>query len=53
MVMAIPFAVALLGLLGYLLVDNPKGAEVGRILFWVGLLVGLLRSAGQSVSLLR
>lgn len=50
---AIPLAVALLGLILYLLTSNPKGTEVGRILFWVGLLVGLLRFAGQSVSILR
>ena len=38
--------VALVGLLMYALCLNPKLAEIGRIMFWTGLLATLLRFAG-------
>jgi hypothetical protein len=53
MVFALPFLVALIGLLMYAWVSNPKVAEVGRILLWTGLLAGLLRFSGEAVSLLK
>ena len=53
MVLAIPFAVAIIGLVVYLAAANPKAAELGRVAFWVGLLVGLLRVGSATVSLLR
>jgi hypothetical protein len=52
-VLAVPFAVSLIGLVVYLAASNVKAAEAGRAAFWVGLLVGLLRVGGATVSLLR
>lgn len=37
----VPVVVALLGLVVYGIATNPKAAEVGRILFFVGALVAL------------
>jgi len=34
--------VALIGLLMYVLASNPKVVEIGRIMFWTGLLAFLL-----------
>jgi hypothetical protein len=42
-----------LGLLIYALVSNPKIAELGRLMFAVGLLVTLLRAGEAAVSLLK
>lgn len=53
MILAIPFLVALIGLVIYLAAANPKAAECGRVAYWVGLLVGLLRVGSATVSLLR
>jgi hypothetical protein len=53
MVIAIPFLVALVGLLMYVLMSNPKAVEAGRILFGAGLLAGLLRFSGAAVSLIQ
>ena len=38
--------VALIGVLTYALFTNAKVVEIGRILFWTGLLAFLLRFAG-------
>jgi Na+/phosphate symporter len=53
MVLVIPLAFALAGLVVYVLASNPKAAEIGRIMLWVGLLVTLLHLGGQTVSLLK
>lgn len=53
MLLALPFLVALVGLLIYLAAANPKAAECGRLAFWVGLLVGLLHVGSATVSLFR
>jgi hypothetical protein len=45
--------VALIGVLMYALCINPKLAEIGRIMFWTGLLAFLLVYAHGTVSLLR
>jgi hypothetical protein len=37
----VPVIVAVVGLVAYALATNPKAAEVGRILFFVGSLVAL------------
>lgn len=39
----LPLIICGLGLLMYLLLDNPKGQETGRIMFWVGLLAFLIK----------
>lgn len=37
----LPLLVWIAGLIIYLLTDRPKVTEIGRIMFWVGLLVWL------------
>jgi uncharacterized membrane protein len=52
MVAMVPVLVALVGLVLYLVpMQNPKPTEIGRILFWTGVLVTLLSLAGHSVKL--
>lgn len=51
MVVWLSIIVAALGLLAYMLSSNTKAAELGRIAFFVGLLVFLLQ-ADQVISLL-
>jgi hypothetical protein len=41
MVIALPLLVCLVGLVVYLIAKDGKIAEVGRCMFWVGLLVTL------------
>ena len=45
----IPFLVALAGLLTYVLASNAKVVEIGRALFWCGLLVTLFTMATHVV----
>jgi len=40
--LATPVIVAVVGVLIYALMENPKLAEIGRILFFCGVLVALL-----------
>lgn len=47
-IIALPLLVAVVGVLMYALAENPKVAEMGRIAFFVGLLV-LVSAAGQQV----
>jgi hypothetical protein len=42
MIIGITLLVALVGLLMYILAANPKVQEIGRIMFWTGLLAFLL-----------
>lgn len=53
MVIYIPLLVALLGALLYGLAASGKVQELGRIMFFCGLLVFLLAIGGHAVSLLR
>jgi len=52
MIMALPWLVALIGLVIYLVSTNARAAELGRLAFGAGLLVGLLRAGSAAVSLL-
>ncbi len=45
----IPFLVAIIGLLMFALSSNSKVAEIGKIMFWTGLLVTLFVSSGKTV----
>lgn len=42
MTIVFPLLVSVIGLLMYILAGNPKVQEVGRIMFWTGLLAFLL-----------
>lgn len=39
----LPLLICILGALIYALCANPKPAELGRLMFWVGLLVWLFK----------
>lgn len=49
MIIYLPLLVALIGLLMYALCVNPKLLEMGRIMFWTGLLAFLLNSPHLAV----
>lgn len=51
MIILMPLLIALIGVLMYALAGNPKLQEIGRIMFFCGLLVTLFHSGGV-VSLL-
>jgi len=53
MIIFVPLAVCIIGLLMYGFCTNPKLAEVGKIAFAFGLLVSLLQVAGKSATFLR
>ena len=53
MIILLPLLVAIVGLLLYVMATQPKIVEVGRILFWTGMLATLLRAGPASISLLR
>jgi len=42
MTIVFPLLISLIGLLMYVLASNPKVVEIGRIMFWTGLLAFLL-----------
>jgi len=42
MIIFLPLLIALIGVLMYALCTNPKLQEIGRIMFWTGLLAFLL-----------
>jgi len=44
MIIYLPLLVALIGVLMYALCTNPKLSEIGRIMFWTGLLAFLLHA---------
>lgn len=52
MIVFFPLLVALIGVLMYALSANPKLVEIGRIMFWTGLLAFLLNFGEHSISLL-
>lgn len=53
MAIVLPFAVALAGMLMYALSANPKLVEIGRIMFWTGLLTFLLTFSPTALHALR
>lgn len=52
MIIFIPLLVALIGVLMYALATNPKLNEIGRVVFWTGLLVTLFQVAGDKLKVL-
>lgn len=42
MTIVFPLLISVIGLLMYVLASNPKVVEIGRIMFWTGLLAFLL-----------
>lgn len=50
MTIVLTLLVALIGLLMYVLASNPKVVEIGRIMFWTGLLAFLLGGGFVAVS---
>lgn len=50
MTLLLPLLVSIAGLVLYALSASPKPAEVGRIAFWVGLLIALLDLAHVTFS---
>lgn len=42
MIIYLPLLIAIIGLLMYALSANPKVVEIGKIMFWTGLLAFLL-----------
>lgn len=52
MIIFLPLLVAMIGVLIYALATNPKFAEIGRIMFWTGLLAFLLESR-QLITVIR
>jgi len=53
MIIGLTLLVALIGVLMYALCANPKLQEIGRIMFFCGLLAFLLGSAGELIKLVR
>lgn len=51
MIIYLSLLICVIGLLMYALCVNPKLIEIGRIMFWVGLLAFLLTGVGPMVSL--
>lgn len=52
MIIVLPLLIALIGVLMYAFSTNAKVSEVGRIMFFCGLLAFLLRGAGEVIALL-
>ena len=53
MTIVVPLLFCLVGLVIYLVAQAPKPVEIGRILFWTGLLAFLLRFGPDTVTLLK
>jgi hypothetical protein len=51
MIIYLPLLVAIVGVLMYGLAVNPKLVEIGRIMFWTGLLSFLMTCAPAMLSL--
>jgi len=47
----LPLLVAIIGLLVYVLASNAKAVEIGRLLFFAGILVTVLTLQGHTVRL--
>lgn len=52
MIILVPLLIAIIGLLLYVLASNPKFAEIGRIMFFTGLLATLLKTGPAAISIL-
>ena len=50
MLIYLSLVICVISLLMYALASNPKLVEVGRMMFWVGLLAFLLTGVGPMVS---
>jgi Na+/phosphate symporter len=44
----IPLIICVIGLIMYFIATNPKVQEIGRIMFWTGLLAFMLGGSGGS-----
>ena len=53
LIILLPLLVCLVGLVVYALASNPKAAELGRLMFFAGLLFTLAAVGGPMVRLLR
>lgn len=54
MIILLPLLIAVIGLFMYVLASNPKLQEIGRIMFFCGLLAFLMGGgAGNAVALMR
>jgi Na+/phosphate symporter len=53
MTIFVSLLVALIGVLMYALSTNPKLNEIGRMMFWTGLLAFLLRFGPDSVAIFK
>lgn len=50
MIILLPLLIAVIGLIMYFIASNPKVVEIGRIMFWTGLLAFLLGGgAGHAI----
>ena len=50
MIVYLPLLIALIGVLMYALCTNGKLVEIGRIMFWTGLLAFLIAAPGHLVT---
>lgn len=53
MIILLPLLVALIGVIIYVLCANPKLSEIGRILFFCGLLAFLFVYHGQPITVVK
>lgn len=53
MIIGLTLLIALVGLLMFVLCTNPKLVEIGKIMFFCGLLAFLLGSAGELIKLVK
>lgn len=49
MAIALPLLICVIGLIMYFVASNPKVQEIGRIMFWTGLLAFLLGGVGPLI----
>ena len=52
MIILVPLLIAIIGFLLYVLASNPKFSEIGRIMFFTGLLATLLKTGPAAISIL-